>query len=82
MDLFNVESHVGLSLPAAQHKVVDLFGAGPGALQHPALGDALDHLGKGGGGGEGEGGSRQTWEMNTRGAGLALKKKKKKSQHL
>ena len=45
MDLLDVESRVGLSLPAAQHQVVHLLGAGAGSLQHPALGDALDHLG-------------------------------------
>lgn len=44
MDFFDVESHVWLSLPAAQHQVVDFFRTGPGALQHPALGYTLYHL--------------------------------------
>lgn len=44
MDFFDVKSHVGLPLPAAQHQVVHLLGTGPGPLQHPALGDTLDHL--------------------------------------
>lgn len=44
MDFFDVESHVRLSLPAAQHQVVYFFRTGPGALQHPALGYTLYHL--------------------------------------
>lgn len=44
MDFFDVKSHVGLPLPAAQHQVVHLLGTGPGALQHPALGYTLYHL--------------------------------------
>lgn len=44
VDLLDVESHVRLSLPAAQHQVVHFFGTGPRALQHPALGYTLDHL--------------------------------------
>lgn len=44
MDLLDVQPHVGLPLPAAQHQVVDLFRTGAGPLQHAALGDALNHL--------------------------------------
>lgn len=44
MDFFDVESHVGLPLPAAQHQVIHLFGASTRSLQHPTLCDALDHL--------------------------------------
>lgn len=44
VDLLDVQPHVGLPLPAAQHEVVHLLGAGAGPLQHAALGDALDHL--------------------------------------
>lgn len=44
VDLLDVQPHVGLPLPAAQHQVVDLFRTGAGPLQHAALGDALNHL--------------------------------------
>lgn len=44
VDLLDVQPHVGLPLPAAQHEVVHLLGAGAGPLQHAALGDALNHL--------------------------------------
>lgn len=44
MDLLDVEPHVGLPLPAAQHQVIHLFRTGARSLQHPALGDALNHL--------------------------------------
>lgn len=44
MDFFNVETHVWLSLPAAQHQVIHFFRTGPRALQHPALGYTLYHL--------------------------------------
>lgn len=44
VDLLDVQPHVGLPLPAAQHQVVHLFRTGAGPLQHAALGDALDHL--------------------------------------
>lgn len=44
VNLFNVESHVRFTLPAAQHQVVHLFGAGTRPLQNPALCDTLDHL--------------------------------------
>ena len=44
MDFLDVESHVRLSLPAAQHQIVHFFRAGPRALQHPALGYTLYHL--------------------------------------
>lgn len=32
VDLFDVQSHVGLPLPATQHQVVHLLGTGPGPL--------------------------------------------------
>lgn len=44
VDLLDVEPHVGLPLPAAQHQVVHLLGTGARPLQHTALRDALDHL--------------------------------------
>lgn len=44
VDFFDVESHVGLPLPAAQHQVIHLFGASTRSLQHPTLCDTLDHL--------------------------------------
>lgn len=44
VDFFNVETHVWLSLPAAQHQVIHFFRTGPRALQHPALGYTLYHL--------------------------------------
>ncbi len=44
VDFFDVESHVRLPLPAAQHQVIHLFGARTRSLQHPALCDTLDHL--------------------------------------
>lgn len=44
VDLLDVQPHVGLPLPAAQHQVVDLLRTGAGPLQHSALSDALDHL--------------------------------------
>lgn len=44
VNLLNVESHVRFTLPAAQHQVVHLFGAGTRPLQNPALCDTLDHL--------------------------------------
>lgn len=44
VDLLDVQPHVGLPLPAAQHQVVHLFRTGSGPLQHAALRDALDHL--------------------------------------
>lgn len=44
VDLLDVQPHVRLPVPAAQHQVVDLFRAGTGSLQHAALRDALDHL--------------------------------------
>lgn len=44
LNVFDVEALLGLPLPAAQHHVVDLLGTEPGALQDPALSDALDHL--------------------------------------
>lgn len=46
VDLLDVQPHVGLPLPAAQHQVVDLLRTGAGPLQHSALSDALDHLGE------------------------------------
>lgn len=47
VDLLDVQPHVGLPLPAAQHQVVHLFRTGAGPLQHAALGDALNHLQEG-----------------------------------
>lgn len=44
VDLFDVQPHVGLPLPAAQHQVIHLFRTGTRPLQHTALGDALNHL--------------------------------------
>ena len=44
VDLLDVQPHVGLPLPAAQHQVVHLFRTGAGPLQHAALRDALNHL--------------------------------------
>lgn len=44
VDLLDVQPHVGLPLPAAQHQVVHFFRTGAGPLQHTALGDALNHL--------------------------------------
>lgn len=44
VDLLDVQPHVRLPVPAAQHQVVDLFRASTGSLQHAALCDALDHL--------------------------------------
>lgn len=46
VDLFDVQSHVGFSLPAAQHQVVHLLWTGTRPLQHAPLGDTLDHLHK------------------------------------
>lgn len=44
VDLLDVQPHVGLPLPAAQHQVIHLFRTSAGPLQHPALRDALNHL--------------------------------------
>lgn len=44
LDVLNVEALLRLSLPAAQHYIVDLFGTEPGAFQYPALSNALDYL--------------------------------------
>lgn len=44
MDLLDVQPHVRLSLPAAQHQVVNLLGTGARPLQYTALGDALNDL--------------------------------------
>lgn len=44
VDLFDVEPHVGLALPAPQHQVVQLLRTGTGSLQDATLRDALDHL--------------------------------------
>lgn len=44
VDLLHALALGRLALPAALHDVVDLGGAGPRALQLPALRDALDSL--------------------------------------
>lgn len=44
VDLLDVQPHVGLPLPAAQHQVIHLLGTGAGSLQHSALRDAFNHL--------------------------------------
>jgi len=44
VDLLDVQPHVGLPLPAAQHQVIHLFRTCTRPLQHSALRDALDHL--------------------------------------
>lgn len=44
VNLFNVESHVGFTLPAAQHQVIHFLGTGAWSLEHAALGNALDNL--------------------------------------
>lgn len=44
LNVLNVEALLGLSLPAAQHHIIDLFGTEPGTFQNPALSDALNDL--------------------------------------
>lgn len=44
MDALDVLPHVGLSLPAPQHQLVDLLGARSRSLQDSALSDAFYHL--------------------------------------
>lgn len=45
MDALDVLPHMGLSLPAPQHQLVDLLGARSRSLQDSALSDAFYHLG-------------------------------------
>lgn len=45
MDALDVLPHMGLSLPAPQHQLVDFLGARSRSLQDAALSDALYHLG-------------------------------------
>lgn len=44
VDALDVLPHVGLSLPASQHQLVDLLGACSRSLQDAALSDAFYHL--------------------------------------
>lgn len=44
MDFFDVEPHVRLPLPTAQHQVIHFLGACARSLQDSALSDALNHL--------------------------------------
>jgi len=44
MDFFDVEPHVRLPLPTAQHQVIHFLGTCARSLQDSALSDALNHL--------------------------------------
>lgn len=44
MDALDVLPHMGLSLPAPQHQLIDFLGARSRSLQDAALSDALYHL--------------------------------------
>lgn len=44
LNVLDVEALLWLPLPTAQHHVIHLLGAEPGALQHSPLRNALDHL--------------------------------------
>lgn len=44
MDALDVLPHVGLSLPAPQHQLIDFLGARSRSLQDSALSDAFYHL--------------------------------------
>lgn len=44
MDFFDVEPHVRLPLPTAQHQVIHFLGACARSLQDSALSNALNHL--------------------------------------
>ena len=44
MDALDVLPHMGLSLPAPQHQLIDFLGACSRSLQDSALSDAFYHL--------------------------------------
>lgn len=44
MDALDALPHMGLSLPAPQHQLIYLLGAGARSLQDSALSDAFYHL--------------------------------------